>query len=113
MVQGRGRLRLGDEPPDALFTAHETRWKDLQRHPAVERLVSREVDLAHPSRRERPHDAVAGDLIFGLERSSRGHGQAGAFPSRYDVQCTWSSTGRPVPTKRLAPKRLWLSGRDG
>ena len=53
----------------ALLVLDELGRQDLERDVALERLVLREVDLAHAAGAERADDPVVGDLVLGAQRS--------------------------------------------
>ena len=47
MVEGRRRLRLALEAADALLVPHQLGRQNLERDAPLERLILRQVDLAH------------------------------------------------------------------
>jgi len=64
MVQRRGQLGLGHEPPPEAFVARQVLGQDPQGDRAVEREVRRAVDDAHPATADPAVDAVAREHLL-------------------------------------------------
>jgi len=62
MVQRRGQLGLGHEPPPEAFVARQVLGQDPQGDRAVEREVRRAVDDAHPAAADQLVDPIADEL---------------------------------------------------
>jgi len=67
MREGGDRFCLALEPRQRVRIGGDRRWKNLDRHVAIELPIPGAVDLAHPTRAERREDFVGAETRAGRE----------------------------------------------
>src|SRR2546428_9766558 len=67
MIERSGRTRLAQQADSRGGVAEQIRWQQLDRHIAIQCLIVRSIDFAHPARADFFQDAVMAECFLRTE----------------------------------------------